>query len=98
MSLLVNEQAETARITNTGGGSVELTGWRLVSVRGNQVFDEFPHGFKLAAGESVTVTSGSTAKTGAGFLRWTNENVWANSGDPGRLMDADGEVVAQSGN
>ena len=61
VSLTVDERAETAVITNTGTQPVELTGWRLVSVLGNQVFDEFPDGFTLAAGEHVTVTSGSGA-------------------------------------
>ncbi len=97
MSLVVDEQAETARITNTGAGPVELTRWRLVSVRGNQVFDEFPEGFTLAPSQSVTVTSGPTAKAGAGFLRWTDKNMWSNSGDPGRLINADGEIVAETG-
>jgi hypothetical protein len=97
MSLTVDEQAETARITNTGTGPVELTGWKLVSVRGNQVFNEFPDGFTLAPGQSVTVTSGPMAKAGAGFLRWTEQNMWANSGDPGRLLNDDGEVVVETG-
>lgn len=60
-SLVVDAVAETARITNTGAGPVELTGWRLISVRGNQVFDQFPAGFTLNPGQSVTVTSGPMA-------------------------------------
>jgi hypothetical protein len=96
MSLVVDPQAETARITNTGSSATTLTGWRLVSVRGNQVFDQFPSGFSLAPGASVTVTSGPAAKTGAGFLLWTNDNIWNNSGDPGRLLDADGELVTET--
>lgn len=97
MSLKVNEQAETATITNTGSGPVELTEWTLVSVRGNQIFDAFPDGFLLNPGESVTVTSGPTARQGTGFLRWTTQNIWSNSGDPGKLIDADGHVVAETG-
>ena len=96
ISLVVDPQAETARITNTGSSPTALTGWRLVSVRGNQVFDQFPAGFSLAPGASVTVISGPTAKAGAGFLLWTNDNIWNNSGDPGRLIDADGEVVTET--
>lgn len=97
MTLVVDPVAETGRITNAGNDPVELTGWRLVSVRGNQVFDQFPSGFTLAAGESVTVTSGPAARAGAGFLRWTDQNIWNNSGDPGRLLDTDGHVVAETG-
>ncbi len=97
VSLAVDAVAETARITNTGSGPVELSGWKLVSVRGNQVFDQFPSGLTLAPGESVTVTSGPAAKAGAGFLLWTNQNIWNNSGDPGQLIDEDGNIVAESG-
>jgi hypothetical protein len=95
LSLAVDEQAETAAITNAGIGPVELTGWKLLSVRGNQVFDQFPDGIVLMPGETLTITSGPAAKTGAGFLRWTNQNMWSNSGDPGRLIDSDGNVVAE---
>jgi hypothetical protein len=97
VALVVDEQAETASITNTGTAPVDLTGWRLVSVRGNQVFDQFPAGFTLAPGQSGTITSGPNAQAGSGLLRWTTENIWNNSGDPGRLLDADGIVVAETG-
>jgi hypothetical protein len=97
VSLAVDERAETARITNTGSQIVGLSGWKLVSMQGNQVFDQFPDDFTLNPGESVTVTSGPAARTGAGFLRWTDQNIWNNSGDPGKLIDDDGKVVAESG-
>lgn len=97
LTLVVDESAETARITNTGAASVDLTGWRLISVRGDQVFDQFPAGFTLTPGGSITVTSGPGARDDAGFLRWTNESIWNNSGDPGQLLDADGTIVASTG-
>lgn len=97
VSLVVDERAETAVITNTGTQPVEFTGWRLVSVRGNQVFDEFPDGLTLGPGENVTVTSGSGAQDGNGFIRWTGSNIWNNSGDPEQLFNTDGELVAESG-
>jgi len=97
VSLAVDLQAETARITNTSTQPLALAGFKLVSVRGNQVFDQFPEDLTLAAGASVTVTSGPTAQQGTGFLRWTNQNIWSNSGDPGQLIDRDGSVVARTG-
>lgn len=51
----------------------------------------------LAAGDAVTVTSGSEAEEGPGFLRWTRRNVWNNSGDPGQLFDEDGHLIAETG-
>jgi hypothetical protein len=95
LSLAVDERAETAVITNAGTAPVELTGWTLVSVKGNQVFDQFPEGTSVGPGQTITVTSGPGARTGAGFLRWTNQSMWSNSGDPGRLIDGDGNVVAE---
>jgi hypothetical protein len=97
VSLAVDLQAETARITNTGRQPLALAGFKLVSVRGNQVFDQFPADLTLGPDASITVTSGATAKQGAGFLRWTNLSIWSNSGDPGQLIDRDGNVVAQTG-
>jgi hypothetical protein len=46
----------------------------------------------------VTVSSGPMAPQGTGFLRWTDQNIWNNSGDPRRLFDADGNVVAETAN
>ena len=97
VSLAVDVQAETARITNTSTQSLTLAGFKLVSVRGNQVFDQFPADLTVAPGASITITSGPTSKEGAGFLRWTNQNIWSNSGDPGQLIDRDGNIVAQTG-
>ena len=51
----------------------------------------------LNPGQRVTVTSGAMAQQGPGFLRWTDQNIWNNSGAPGRLLDADGTVVAETG-
>jgi hypothetical protein len=97
VSLAVDLQAETARITNTSTQPLALAGFKLVSVRGNQVFDQFPADLTLGAGESITVTSGAAAQQGTGFIRWTNQNIWSNSGDPGQLIDRDGNVVARTG-
>jgi len=49
----------------------------------------------LNAGDSVTVTSGTSAQTGPGLLLWTSQNIWNNGGDPGQLIDPDGNVVAE---
>ena len=51
----------------------------------------------LAPGEAMTVASGPGATAGPGVLVWTTQNIWNNSGDPGRLVDQDGNVVAETG-
>ena len=56
----------------------------------------FLTGCALRPGESVTVTSGPTAAAGAGFLRGTGQSIWSNApGHPGRLIDVDGNIVAE---
>ncbi len=97
VTLAVDLQSETARITNTSTQPLALAGFKLISLRGNQAFDQFPTDLTLGPGASVTVTSGPTAKEGTGFLHWTDQNIWSNSGDPGQLIDRDGNVVAQTG-
>jgi hypothetical protein len=96
ITLSVDLVAEEVRITNTGDSTIDLSGWRLLSTRGNQEFF-FPAGVTLTAGETVTVTSGPNARDepAAGFLRWTTANVWRNAGDPAELYDADGHLVAE---
>ncbi|MEE8154665.1 MAG: CehA/McbA family metallohydrolase [Phycisphaerales bacterium] len=94
LTLEVNLSTERARITNVGTGSINLTDWTLVSIKGNQKF-VFPDDFLLGPGKSVVVTSGPSAKDDPpGFLKWTNRHVWNNSGDPGQLLDPDGELRA----
>ena len=66
---------EVVRISGSG----DLTGWYLISVRGDQRFD-FPAGFVLEG--SVHILSGAGAGPSAGSqLFWTGRNVWNNSSD-----------------
>lgn len=93
--LAVDLVAERATITNNGTNTVDLSGWRLVSVLGNQQFT-FPD-MSLSAGQSVVVTSGPSATHNPpATLRWTTAHVWRNAGDPGRLLDANNVVRAES--
>ena len=47
--------------------------------------------------QSVVVTSGPTATHNPPTtLRWTTSYVWRNGGDPGRLLDANNVVRAES--
>lgn len=70
VTLAVDLVAERATVTNNGTNAINLTGWRLVSVQGNQEFT-FPD-MSLSAGQSVVVTSGPTATHNPpAMLRWT---------------------------
>jgi beta-lactamase superfamily II metal-dependent hydrolase len=80
---------EIVIIRNYGEADLELTGWKLVSVTGNQVFN-FPDGFVLKTGKTVTIASGKAS----GDLKWSDKNIWNNEGDPGKLYDASGNLIS----
>ena len=93
MALEVNLIAERATISNLGNDAVNLEGWTLVSVQGNQTFT-FPT-LTLQPGQSVVVASGPSAEQDPpATLRWTTSHIWRNSGDPGELRDTNNVVRA----
>ena len=80
---------EIVTIKNTGSSSIDLTGWVLVSVTGNQRYT-FPS-YILKANSTVTVASGGAS----GNLIWISSNIWNNSiSDPAKLYDAQGNLVS----
>ncbi len=81
---------EIVVIENTSGQDVNLTGWKLFSVEGSQSFD-FPAGFVIKAGQSITVAS----YTSTGTLKWSNGYIWNNNGDQGILYDSSGNEVSR---
>jgi hypothetical protein len=96
LTLEVDLVAEEAVVSNRGDEVVSLTGWKLVSVSGDQRF-AFPSGFSLAPGASVMVTSGPTAvDQPPQKLKWSAAPKWSNSGDPGQLWDVQDRVRAES--
>lgn len=82
---------EVVGIKNMGTSAVNLTGWKLVSVEGNQTYT-FPS-YNLAPGATVFVTSGPNAQQGGAYLKWTGSNMWNNSGDAAKLVDGRGVVI-----
>lgn len=84
----IDKIEELVTIENLSEEDVDLTGWKLLSVRGNQEFI-FPT-YILKANSSVTIASGDAS----GDLKWGNSNVWSNSeSDPGILFDEEGNQV-----
>lgn len=83
---------ETVFVRNDGGAAIELEGWILRSVVGDQTF-AFPR-YALAPGDEVTVHSGPDAPpTSGSALRWTTAYIWNNDGDEAELRAPDGRVV-----
>ena len=73
---------------------VNLTGWKLVSEKGNQIFN-FPEGTTILGGGALKVLSGKNAQAAPNVLVWTVENIWNNEGDPGVLYNAQGQLVSR---
>ncbi|HZG70379.1 MAG TPA: S-layer homology domain-containing protein [Chondromyces sp.] len=90
-----NLSTEVVAIKNNGNTSIDMSGWYLVSVEGNQRFD-FPDGYILKAGATVYITSGPNAKhQPPAYLKWTTANIWNNSGDMARLYNGNGVKVSE---
>lgn len=86
--------AEEVVLVNEGAQPVDLSGWVLVSVVGNQRF-RFPSGTVIGPGKRLIVRSGPKAIDGPGVLVWTRQYIWNNQGDPAELRNADGRLVSR---
>ncbi|GKU78481.1 thermonuclease family protein [Paenibacillus sp. L3-i20] len=91
----VDKEEELVTLTNTTSSPIDLEGWKLVSVRGNQTYKFEP--FELPALEKAYVFSGedisSEGKTS--MLIWEVDNVWNNQEpDPAELYNENNELVA----
>jgi len=84
----LDKVGELVTIENNSLEDIDLFGWRLLSVKGNQEYI-FPE-YTLKAKGIVTVTSGELE----GNLKWGSINIWNNtSSDPAILFDAKGNQV-----
>ncbi|MDR7855459.1 MBL fold metallo-hydrolase [Tissierella sp.] len=84
----LDKVGETVTIKNDSSTDINLEGWRLLSVKGNQEYI-FPD-YILKANEIVIVTSGGKD----GNLTWGSENIWNNSeSDPAVLYDKEGNEI-----
>lgn len=84
---------EIVGITNQGEEAVNLAGWQLLSVAGNQVYS-FPN-MSIDAGETIYITSGPDAKEDASHLKWTTRQMWRNEGDAAQLLNEKGVVMSE---
>ncbi len=90
----VNLDTEVVKIKNNGKDNVNMTGWKLVSVEGNQTYD-FPTNFVLKAGSTVHVMSGKNAiNNPPTYLKWTGSYIWNNEGDSAALYNTKGVKVS----
>jgi hypothetical protein len=85
----VDLSGELVTIRNTSSSDVNLTGWKLLSVKGGQTYN-FPNGCILKAGSTLTIASGDAA----GDLKWNSKNIWNNDGDPAELYNSAGKLIS----
>lgn len=84
----IDKKGEIVTIKNNSTSSINLKGWKIVSVTGSQTY-VFPD-YTLNAGASVTIASGDVS----GDLIWGKANIWNNSkSDPGELYDNSGNLI-----
>lgn len=87
----MDKKAELITIKNNSNQDIDMSGWKIVSVTGDQQYT-FPSGYILKANSSVTVASGDSA----GDLKWGKANVWNNSKpDPAELYDNQGNLISR---
>ncbi|MFJ8515843.1 MBL fold metallo-hydrolase [Lysinibacillus xylanilyticus] len=84
---------EIVGIKNNSNEAVSLKDWQLISIEGNQVFN-FPN-VTLQPGKTIYVTSGSNARDGQNYLKWTKKQIWLNDGDAAQLRNAKGAIVSE---
>lgn len=86
---------ETVTLFNAGDTAVDMTGWSLLSVEGNQRY-HFPEGYTLQPQKIVTITSGKNAREDLPeYLKWTTGYMWNNESDAAKLLNQDNEVMSE---
>jgi len=90
----LNLKDEIVLITNNGSEDINISNWKLLSLRGKQEFI-FPQGTIIKAGESLKVVSGRNASKGKGQIIWTKSYIWNNNGDAAQLYDLKGNLIAE---
>ncbi|WP_342441568.1 MBL fold metallo-hydrolase [Lysinibacillus sp. FSL K6-0075] len=84
---------EIVGIKNSGQQAVSLKDWQLISIEGHQVFN-FPN-LSLQPGKTIYITSGTNAREGQNYLKWTTKQIWLNDGDAAQLRNEKGELVSE---
>lgn len=89
----LNKRAEYADLRNDGATAVELTGWRLLSEKGDQ---NCALGGVIGPGETLRVWALASDAGQGGYNCGFGGNIWNNSErDPAVLFDAAGAVVSR---
>jgi competence protein ComEC len=85
----LDKEVEYVRIKNFTENDVDLTGWYIISVRGNQRYN-FPDGYILKANTEIKIASHDEE----GDLKWTTGYIWNNKEkDDAELYNDENEII-----
>lgn len=85
------EGREFIELRNTSGRTIDLTGY-VIRDSGPQTY-RFPRGFRLAAGRTVIVRSGTGRNAGSTLYWGKRSYIWNNTGDVARLYSPRGAQI-----
>ena len=88
-----NLSDEYVAFQNSGDSSLDLTGW-IVSDEAGKTY-QFPDGFTLDPGATVTLHTGSGTDTKTDLYWEAGRPVWNNDGDTVTVTTSEGEVVIE---
>jgi len=91
----VDLRTDTVTIRNNSSSPVDVSGWTLVSERGNQRFT-FLTNTIIQPNDTIKIVSGPDATAVENKILWTKSNIWNNDGDPAVLLDALGKEVSRN--
>jgi len=86
-----NPNDEYVVLKNTGSSPIDLSGWTISDEAGHTF--EFPQGFVLGSGDTVTIRTGSGTNTDATLYWGSSSAIWNNGGDTIVVRDGNGDVV-----
>lgn len=89
-----DNKADVVSVVNDGAVAVDLSGCYLRSEKGGEIF-VFPDGALIQPGQTITVTTLSSARRGD--YQWLESNVWHDKkADGAKLYDAYGRELASA--
>lgn len=83
---------EIVKIKNNSNEKIDISGWLLLSVKGDQKF-HFPKGTIINSGETIKIASGKNADKKSNVIIWTKAYIWNNDGDSAKLFNEKGELI-----
>jgi hypothetical protein len=86
------EPDEYLAFVNVSADAVDLTGWQVVSVRGDQRFT-FPTGFTVTGGQACRLYTNERYPEHCDLTWGRAQPVWHNAGDKAEILDATGNLV-----